>query len=219
MSKNSNFRLLSHQLVLYQALKKKNNSLASMYYGALKVLNDVDNPERFILAAHGIRELMEKILQYLDVDVKVLKERLKDKVREVEKIWDSCCKQSRCYDSSDWNGYIDAHLKNFLKYISNFFEWFKKYYPKRRSEITKIIRELDFMEIPLPKPIEDLKIKEWNYLWNFFIAVSHHHKDVEKKEFDKWLLAFERFLLNYLYPRTFDDFEKIDEIIKEVEKE
>jgi hypothetical protein len=51
------------------ALKAKNSKMAQMYIGSILVLQQVGNPDRFALAAHGIRELMEKMSRYLDVPV------------------------------------------------------------------------------------------------------------------------------------------------------
>jgi hypothetical protein len=53
--------LPEQQLALYKALLRKHDVLAQMYYGAIKVLTDIDNPERYALAAHDMRELMEKL--------------------------------------------------------------------------------------------------------------------------------------------------------------
>ena len=53
--------LADQQVRLLRALQSKDDSLAAMYLGALRVLSDCDNQDRFSLAAHGIRELMEKI--------------------------------------------------------------------------------------------------------------------------------------------------------------
>ena len=50
------------QLELLEALRTRTGKFdfATMYRGALLVLQQTDNPLRLVLAAHGIRELMEK---------------------------------------------------------------------------------------------------------------------------------------------------------------
>ena len=77
-------QLLPHQRALLKALETKDKALGSMYYGALKVMNDNGNPDRFALAAHSIRELMEKLPYYLELRLKATKETLKEKVRQLE---------------------------------------------------------------------------------------------------------------------------------------
>jgi hypothetical protein len=59
------FQLYGQQKTLYDALVQYNGELAKMYYGSLKVLADKNNPDRLSLAAHGIRELIEKSPLYI----------------------------------------------------------------------------------------------------------------------------------------------------------
>lgn len=61
---------LDKQITLLRILNEKDYSLGSMYKAALIVYADetIEN-ERFVLAAHCIRELMEKLPKYIDVDI------------------------------------------------------------------------------------------------------------------------------------------------------
>ena len=151
-------RLSNQQMILLRVLQTKDERLWSMYYGALKVLNDSNNPERFALAAHSLRELMEKMPLYFDLRMKAMKESLKGKVRELEDIWYDCCEKSTCY-KLEWEGNIDGPLRKLLKSLEEFFRWFKGHHPRRKEEIARAIRRLDPMGLPLPEPIEELNPK------------------------------------------------------------
>jgi len=59
--------LSGERLSLYEALCRRSERIARMYLGAHHALRDGLNPERFVLAAHCIRELMEKVLEIVAV--------------------------------------------------------------------------------------------------------------------------------------------------------
>jgi hypothetical protein len=68
--------LQSGQRALHAALLKLSAEIARMYIGALVVLADQDNPDRFAQCAHSLRELMEKLPEYFDVPAKARMESL-----------------------------------------------------------------------------------------------------------------------------------------------
>ena len=214
-----NFQLEPHQGEILKGLMSMNKALGLMYLGALRVLHDGRNPDRLALAAHSMRELMEKLPRHPNTEVKSGNISLKEKVRQLEENWNECCKNSKCYDSknSHWSGVIDKHLEKLLRALYEFFIWVKKHRPRRKEEIADVLRKLDPLKIPLPDPIESLRIREWIEIKEFFINVSHHRQDTELSEFKKWLYALERILLDFLYPRVTEDAREIDKIIEEVE--
>ena len=59
--------LAGQQQALLTALIEKDPHLGVMYLGGLHVLRQEGNPDREALAAHAIRELMEKLPQFVDV--------------------------------------------------------------------------------------------------------------------------------------------------------
>jgi hypothetical protein len=70
----------------------------------------------------------------------------------------------------------------------------------------------------LPPFIEDQRAREWKARHEFFDRVAHHG-DCSEEEFDASADVVERLMLDYLRPRTFDDFAAIDAIIEEGEKD
>ena len=185
-----------------------------MYYGALLVLGSVGNPDRLALAAHGLRELVEKLPSYLDVAMPAHTETLKTKVQEVEDAWNHVVNSSVWSSPRNaWQGSIDRRLRRFLAKLDNFFCWVRNHVPRRREEVSAVLRTIDPANRQLPRLLEERSIKEWNEMREFFQNVSHHRKACAQVEFHKSVDTLERFLLERLAPRTFDDFAEIDAIL------
>jgi hypothetical protein len=212
-------RLSGQQSAMYAALREKDSGLSTMYLGALMVLSDTSNPDCLALAAHGIRELIEKLPQFLAVNIKAQKESLTVKVRELEDSWLSSCDESQRYDGKVWSGSIDAVLARFLGHVARFFEWFAAHHPRRKSEIAQTLARLDRSGRPLPELLARLNVDYWDDMRDFFVSVAHHRENVDTLVFAQWLDALERFLLDRFYPRTFEDIDLIDSIIREGESD
>jgi hypothetical protein len=209
-------QLSGQQLALHRALGKTKTELADMYYGALSVLSQIENPDRLALAAHGFREIMEKLPRYLDLP-STNPSSLTEQVRTLNQGWEKVLKQSECHDNGMWTGNIDESLQKFLKIVHEFFDWLKLDRPTRKQQAARVLRELDPLGRPLPEPIESLRVKEWDSYRSYFDNVAHHNPSASPEKFESWLSESERFLLDRLIPRTFEDRSKIDDIIKEGE--
>lgn len=122
VGKSRPLRLSGQQQALYNALLEKDQGLTNMYYGALMMLNHNSNPDNLALAAHGVRELMEKIPVFVDVQIKAQTESLKGKVLELENFWTATLRKTKCYKSQKWSGQIDVPLlecsKDFTYFLS-----------------------------------------------------------------------------------------------------
>lgn len=210
-------RLSGQQRVLYEVLQEKDPELAEMYLGALTVLGKDDIPDQMALAAHDIRELMEKTPRIIEVRTKALRESLKVKVRELEDLWRATLDQTECHKGGNWAGSIDGPLSGLLNGLQAFFGWFVEHLPRRRAEIATTLRRLDGSGRTLPVPLENLNVDAWDKIRDFFVGVAHHRRKATQPEFAQWLDALERFLLDHLRPRSFADLDVIDEIVREGE--
>jgi len=188
-----------------------------MYLGSLLVIRQMENPDLLALTAHGLRELMEKLPRYLDLPVAAKPPSLKEKVRNLLQSWGNAAKHSPCLLNPAWSGTIDGSLQKFLKRAQEFFAWFEGEHPTRRQQTAKVLRSLDPMGRPLPAPIEQLRIEEWDKCHDYFEEVSHHTILSSQEDFTSWLAVLECFLLDRLRPRTFEDHTEIDRIISEGE--
>ena len=216
---STSLKLNGQQQALFKALLGKHQLLSNIYFGVLTTMDHVSNPDRLPLAAHGARELMEKIPAFLDVSITAQTETLKTKVRELEDCWQVMLKNSQCHGSQGWCGQIDKSLSKLLERLQSFFKWFVEHHPRRKAEIASTLRTLDGSGRTLPMPLEELNVKTWDKMRDFFQAISHHLKTTDETEFHQWLDALERFLLDRLCPRTFSDIDAIDTIIREGESD
>jgi hypothetical protein len=160
---------------------------------------------------------MEKIPAYLDVQTRAHQESLTSKVRDLEDRWQNTIATSACYDDGIWTGEIDRPLLQLLETLQRLFDWLSEHRPRRRIEVSRILQRLDGSDHILPATLEDLEVDRWMRIREFFLSVAHHGQQVTQDEFERWLDALERFLLDRLRPRTFADFDAIDDIIKEGE--
>ncbi|RMG26829.1 MAG: hypothetical protein D6724_00970 [Armatimonadetes bacterium] len=191
-----------------------------MYRGGLAVLDDTANPERFAQCAHSMRELMEKLPEFFDVPTKAQKESLKGKVREIEDAHSRVRGNTRCFSPTNgWHGDIDIHLRRYLVRLDRFFKWFTSHHPRRRDELHSALARLDGSGRALPSPLASLNVQAWDRKRDYFQSVAHHRRAANEAEFQQWLGALERFLLDRLVPRTFDDFAEIDALLEEEDKD
>lgn len=213
--------LSGQQLALLQELQEldrapgsRGYSLAVMYQGGLAVFENSGHADRFAQCAHSLRELMEKIPECLDVPMRAQGERLTVKVRELEGSFAGARESTGCFsESNGWHGRVDRHLRSFLLRADGFFEWFASHYPRRRAEAQSALMRLDSSGRPLPEPLGSLNVDAWFAMREYFQSVAHHRRVAEEGELRGWVDALERFLLERLVPRTFDDFDEIDRLL------
>jgi hypothetical protein len=219
---NRSFDVLTGpKLALYQALNEVHESLASMYLGAFFAYQQTENPDRLALVSHAYREIMEKLTRHKNVPIVINKaDSLTTKVRTLQKSWEQIAKTQVAQPEGNASS-IDAlemtKLTKFLKASRDFFDWVATHRPTRKKQVESIIRGLDPAGRTLPKPIEKLRVAEWDRCHSYFELVSLHSLDTTLQEFDEWTRVLDGFLLERLRPRTFVDRETIRSIIQEGE--
>jgi hypothetical protein len=189
-----------------------------MYLGAVSALKDDLDPERLCKAAHEMRELMEKISEIVDVEIRALNERMGQRVAELEAEFNSMLGKSKL-KPPDWDGEIDQPVRSCLEKMREFFDWKTSHQPRRRDETTKILRALDGPGHVLPEDLERTKVESWMDTKNFFVNVAHHQFEPVEKEFSERMGYVEGVLLSKLNPKTFADFDSVDTIIEKGESE
>lgn len=211
-------QLIGQQQTLHEALINKDPKLARMYLGSIAVLGQKSNQERLPLAAHGLREMMEKLPKYLEIPVQAKGQSLKQKIQELSSRKDKAARNSSCHFKDGWRGEIDKPLDQLLQDLDEFFLWFIEANPTRKQRIARVIRVLDPSPSFLPKPLEEIQVSVWDRCNSYFQGVSHHTLESSEEEFSSPLSVLERFLLDRLSPRTFEDFAVIDDLIRVVER-
>jgi len=182
-----------------------------MYLGGIQVMADRSNADRLALAAHAFRELMGQLANlYSGV------ERLTpmgEKVSLFQKQWEKARARSVCHADGEWKGSIDDALSRFLVHCRQFFDWHASSFPRRRERVGETLQRLDRSPIRLPRVLTELSVAAWSSIYDYWNRVAHHNVEPGEDEFLEWVASLERFLLDRLIPRTFEDLSEIDALI------
>lgn len=208
--------LSGRQWSLYEALADKSDDLAAMYQGALQVLQSPSIVDRFAMAAHNLREVMEKLPRYIDVPKKE-SFNLKEAVFELEHQLEVVQENSECYDGEEWDGEIENSLSGFLESVELMFARNREYNPKKRERYEEMLGRLDPSTTSVSERKRERLFDEWKELRGFFIGVCHHGRETDIDEFTEYLERLERHMLARLRPQTFKTQDTLDKIISEAE--
>lgn len=210
--------LTGRQLALFNALSAKSARLGSMYLGALRVFADEGNPDRLALAAHGLRELMEKMGPALGVSGAMRGVGMTQKVQTLGKVWVASCEASVSFSDGQWSGEVlDDPLRGYLGASDHLFRSMPAEARSRRSAAQELLRHMDPLHGEMPEPVAAQRVREWMDTWKFFERVCHHG-EVTERQFETRLDALETLLQGYLVPDTFRVHDDLDAIIEEAER-
>lgn len=216
-SSGSGLAMADHQTELYRILLERSETPADWYRGALIALADTSNPERFVHAAHSIRELMKKLHVFMHVARAGDPGDLGTKFRNMADGWEGAREASTCRGDSGWNGTIDGHLQRGLQRVDETVAWFRINRPAFRETSIALFRQVDVSPRRLPPTIEEAQVKRWQELYDYFNKVAHHSKRTAAVEFAENFEAAERFMLERLRPETAKEFARLDKLIEEAE--
>jgi hypothetical protein len=206
-----------HQNALLRELNSKDTLLGDIYLGSLRVMADGANPDRYHLAGHGFRELLNRLPDQLGISSKELKISMGSKIFSLRDSWEKFISQLNHSDSMNmWGTNINPSLRRFLNAAEDFFSWLDEHRPKRRQVIEQTINEFEYSLLGLPDPIKSLRIDEWMKYHDYFVEAAHH-RPLDPEIFKSYQYNFEIYLLDRFRPRTFEDISEIDELIKEGE--
>lgn len=189
----------------------RSQRLHVIYAGACKVMRDAANPDRLALAAHGFRELMEKVFEDLQIQTPAQHRDLKDQVRKLKERWDRVGFKS--VSTSGENVLRDEHVRLFFVQCEEFFEWFDKQTPVMRVEVGNGLVALDGMKQKLPPSLHDRKVDFWMDMRSYFNKMLHHRAEGSMAEFLERVKALESFLLDGFCPVTGADCDEIDSLL------
>jgi hypothetical protein len=134
-------------------------------------------------------------------------EKLGNRVKKLKERWDVA---RRSYGAAPASG-----ESGFAQTLEEFFLEFERDYPARRSQASDTIGRLDPSGRTAPPVVHRARGEEWMDFSGYFSGVLHGGKQPTEEAFMSRLEAFERFLLDWLRPRTFADLGDIDEMIAE----
>jgi len=208
--------LRGRQLAVYEALLEVDGDVAAIYVGSVVVARS-SNPDRFALASHGMRELLERLP--IASEVKPVGETsLKSLVGNLRNDWSRAVTNSDCTeDGQDWAGEIDGALSRLLRRVREFLDESGDLRPPRRKRAEQFVRDTDPFPSGLPDRVAEHRVGRWQILRDYFTRMSHHSEAVE--DFDGFAAEAETFLLDHLRPRTYEDRSELLAIIEEGEKD
>ena len=179
--------LTLNQQKIYNELTKLDKKSGIAYVGALKVLKDISNPDRFYQAANSIRHLGAIISRQIEVDVD------EDEIEKLEEELNQIL--------------VDKEIAN---------KYNVKVYVREsslRDKLKKIIIESPYV---LPVHSErriDRLFQRWLKLHRHFTGISHYgSSEIDPVEFDKDIKELENILLDLLEPPQ-EVIAQLDEII------
>ncbi len=175
--------LNGQQRALLEVLGEMDQRLGEMYLGALAVLQQSFNGERFSQASHTLRIMIDRLPVSLELKLEALDDRMGDRLQKPQQAWDKALKESSCFDGGNWSGSIDPPLARALTVIQEFFVWKKESRPRRLEELTQILRRLDASGKRLPAILERLAVEQLTAMRDYFVGVCHYRVSVDEAEF------------------------------------
>jgi hypothetical protein len=210
---NARLQLTPTQQALYEALADRRADVAEYYRAAVAVLNDQDLPDRLSLAAHSLRELMEKLPN--DEMVVDTGADLNTKVNGLRPPWEIAVAEERARDGELWSNGIGGALRAFLTAVTEFFAGRDAIVAGRRQQAVEFLNRLDVAGVGLPADVQRKNGQEWMRLRGYFNDVSHHRFAVDDTAFEARVTQMETFLSVRLVPRPTADFAAIDALLQE----
>jgi len=207
---DSRLKLAPPQQRLYEALMERRADLGEWYRAAIAVVNDIELPDRLSLAAHALREVMEKLPgDGISLDRGA---DLPTKIRNLQPPWAKAHEEQE-RTGGTWNGEISEPLQEFLTAIQVFFEGQGHLVNSRRADAQRFMKSLHGTA-GLPEDVQQEHAKQWMRFHRFFDSVAHH-RSVAELDFREQIAGFEVFISTRLKPRPTDDFAAIDALLEE----
>lgn len=198
---------------IFMALADKQADIAVSYQAAVAILNDKVLPDRLSLAAHALRELMEK-LPNEDSAVDTGAD-LNTKVIALQEPWADALAEESGRGGDPWTNGIGAVLRAFLVAVGAFFSGRDAIAAGRRQQAVAFLNRLDVAPIPLPQDVQQRNAKQWMGLRQYFNNVAHHRFPPSDAEFSERVTQLEAFLYARLVPQPTADFAAIDALLQE----
>ena len=206
--------LSDQQQQLYEELQERDKLLAQMYFSAIWVLSDSENPESVPQSAYSMREMLSHLVDYKPLDVH-------SEVNGIQGLWDKAIKGPQLTCDLDWKGKISEPLSAFLKGMAGFFGSYKGR-PTMTKAADQFLRKEQHSASYYPEYLHRKRRKRLLVAYSYFNGVLHHGKRVSRNEFEEELRSTETLLLGLFLPSLFlpkltEDFDSLDALIREGE--
>jgi hypothetical protein len=209
----------TEQEALVASLERRSTKLARIYRGGLVVLFDEQNPCRFELAAHSIRELMEKCPLLINGEVLSTGDGMKNRIAPVRQAYLLVTREQGFNETSPVKASEGAVRAVFVE-LGKFFKWEVANRPQAEKRTAEILTALSGPGQALPVDISDNEVARWMEADEYFKMVAHNRQEtVNRDEFLRHLAFIEQVLLRRLQPRAVAELDALDALIREGEND
>ncbi len=217
--------LARHQITLQKALKtyvwpQTGQSLAELHLSCISIL-ETNSPCSLQAAAHCMREILEKLQELINKTYNAPEEppSLGSLVQQVQRKWQSLLQNMNWQDRAWKEKVIDGAMAGFLSEFNTFSAKVEATRPSRRNQKANLFKHFSASPRRVPDNVLNLIIKQWDEYEDYFTAMSHNRKPLDEGKFRDHLDHCERFILDVIEPRTFEELDEIDALIKEGESQ
>lgn len=201
---------------LVACLARRNAKLARIYKGGLIVLFDENNPSRFELVAHSMRELIEKISLLTTGGDWGHGDGLNQLV-PVRGTYEALT-QGQGFNERLSLENSKEQVISLIRELSRYFEWEAVNRPQLRERIAQTLSALSGPGQALPVDVSENEVGLWIKAYKYFNMVAHNrHDTIDHDDFMSNMTFIERVLLSRLQPPAVPELDALDALIKEGE--
>jgi hypothetical protein len=157
---------------VFDTLAARDEDVARWYRGALETPAVANHSDAFAQAAHGLREVMNRVKSSGGAAVPPaggLGHRFQTLVTACGRAQE----RSRCFHEGRWSGDIDEHAWEAFEVVEETIEWHRTFMPTRRRAFIRAARQLDPSGRALPESEEQRLWRAWSDTKEYFDAVAH----------------------------------------------
>lgn len=203
------------QLRVFRALQNERAELARWYQEGCELASETGRAEHLVLAAHEIREIIEKLVYDAVAPYQVMRQQLGEAVGVLKQRWPE---NLLTRSDGDWPFKELDQLRPFLKEAQHLFAP-DGARPFKERELATFLDVRD--PIPATGDAEAEKIRErlraWKRVRDYFVGVCHHRIPTTAEEFERHLSEFGSLVLPLLGPQIFPEQAEVDRLLREAE--
>jgi len=147
--------LTRQQRNVHDVLGVRGASYGQVYLGAVMVLAQRGNPDRYALAAHGLREVAEMLERDFGVSVRTQGESMGGKANDLDDAYARAEDTVALAIEASVPTTVDRRLRLLLRRLVEFIEWNREFAPRRRIRARRAVRTMAVTgALPTPQHVE-----------------------------------------------------------------
>jgi hypothetical protein len=200
---------------VFRALQNERAELALWYQEGCALFGERGRAEHLVLAAHEIREIIDRLVDNTVAPYLVSRKQLGDAVGELRQQWPA---DVLMRPDADWP---EEELHLFRPFLNDAQHLFApdSARPFKERELATFLDVRD----PIPEAgdaeterIRD-RLRAWKHLRDYFVGVCHHRFATTVDEFERRLSEFGSLVLPLLGPQIFPEQAEVARLLREAE--